>query len=104
MPTSTLRSWRLELEGLCLIWQPADTIRDSRYLLWSEIEQIQVMPVRQHQLGRASYGRGLNWCEIKVVQRRRFDFPLGKEVIQLNAESREALLSVQRTFLSHRPD
>ena len=39
--------------------------------------------MRFHQLGCASYGIGLNWCEVRVVQRGRYDFPLRKYTLEL---------------------
>jgi hypothetical protein len=97
-PSPEVRSWRLEMGGLRLFWQPGRFVRASRYLSWAEIERLEIMPMRFHQLGHASYGIGLNWCEVRVVQRGRYDFPLRKYVLELNANAREDLMLARDQF------
>jgi hypothetical protein len=101
-PSPVVRSWRLEMGGLRLFWQPGTYMRASRYLSWREIEKLEIMPMRFHQLGQASYGTGLNWCEIRVVQRGRYDFPLRKYTLELNADSREQLQMVRQIFCEYK--
>jgi hypothetical protein len=103
-PSPIARSWRLEMGGLRLFWHPGTHTRASRYLSWHEIERLEIMPMRFHQLGFASYGTGLNWCEVRVVQRGRYDFPLRKYTLELNASSREHLQMVRQVFREHRRD
>jgi hypothetical protein len=103
-PSPVARSWRLEMGGLRLYWQPGNFTRASRYLAWSEIERLEIMPMRFHQLGQASYGLGLNWCEVRVVQRGRYDFPLRKYKLELNADSRAHLQMVHQVFWAYKGD
>jgi hypothetical protein len=74
------------------------------YLSWHEIEKLEIMPMRFHQLGYASYGMGLNWCEVRVVQRGRYDFPLRKYTLELNANSREQLQAIHQIFREYKGD
>ena len=103
-PSPIARSWRLEMGGLRLYWQPGTLTRASRYLSWHEIEKLEIMPMRFHQLGFASYGIGLNWCEVRVVQRGRYDFPLRKYTLELNANSLEQLQTVRQIFREYKGD
>jgi hypothetical protein len=101
-PSRVVRSWQPEMGGLRLFWQPGEFLRTSRYLPWSEVERFEIKPMRFHQLGRASYGTGLNWCELHVVRHGRYDFPLERQILELNASSEQALLDLRRQFRAHR--